>query len=46
MRVRVDLTRAGLRPVLEGRPARLVFRNNEFELVSADVEPPDEDDDE
>lgn len=36
--VRVDMTRGGLRPPLEGRPAALVFRNGEFELHAADVE--------
>ena len=45
LRVRVDNTRAGLRPVLEGRPVKIVFRNGELSLVSADVEPPDWDDD-
>jgi hypothetical protein len=45
LRVRVDNTRAGLRPPLEGRPVRIVFRNGNFDLVSADVDPPDEDDD-
>lgn len=44
VRVRVDNTRAGLRPVLEGRPVTVVYRNGEFDLVSADVEPPDDDD--
>jgi hypothetical protein len=37
--VKVDLTRGDLRPPLDGRPVNLVFRNDEFELVAADVEP-------
>lgn len=44
LRVRIDMTRAGLRPALEGRPTRIVYRNGEFDLVSADVPHPDEDD--
>ncbi len=36
IRVYVDPQRGGLRPPLEGRPASLVFRNGEFELVAAD----------
>jgi hypothetical protein len=36
--VRVDRSRGDLRPPLAGRPATLVFRNNEFELHAADVE--------
>lgn len=35
VRVYVDPQRGGLRPPLEGRPATLVFRNGEFELVDA-----------
>jgi hypothetical protein len=35
VRVYMDPTRGGLRPPLEGRPAALVFRNGEFELVEA-----------
>jgi hypothetical protein len=35
VRVYVDPARGGLRPALEGRPAALVFRNGEFELVEA-----------
>ena len=37
--VRVDKSRGDLRPPLAGRPAMLVFRNGEFELLAADVEP-------
>lgn len=37
IRVRVDTARGGLRPPLEGRPASLVFRNQEFVLIAADV---------
>jgi hypothetical protein len=36
IRVYVDPRRGGLRPPLEGRPAALVFRNGEFELVAGD----------
>ena len=36
--VRVDKSRGDLRPPLSGRPASLVFRNGEFELLAADVE--------
>ncbi|GIU86358.1 MAG: hypothetical protein KatS3mg009_0873 [Acidimicrobiia bacterium] len=36
--VRVDKHRGDLRPPLAGRPASLVYRNGEFELVAADVE--------
>lgn len=36
IRVYVDPSRGSLRPPLEGRPASLVFRNGEFELVAAD----------
>jgi hypothetical protein len=35
IRVYVDPRRGGLRPPLEGRPAALVFRNGEFELVAS-----------
>lgn len=35
--VRVDRSRGDLRPPLSGRPATLVFRNGEFELLAADV---------
>jgi hypothetical protein len=35
VRVYMDPTRGGLRPPLEGRPAALVYRNGEFELVEA-----------
>ena len=38
------MTRAGLRPALEGRPTRIVYSNGEFDLASADVPRPDEDD--
>jgi hypothetical protein len=48
--VRIDPSRGDLRPPLSGRPASLVFRNDEFELHAADVErsrdDEDEDDDE
>lgn len=40
IRVRVDTSRGGLRPPLEGRPATLVYRNGEFDLVAADIERP------
>jgi hypothetical protein len=36
--VRVDKSRGDLRPPLAGRPAMLVFRNAEFELMAADIE--------
>ncbi|MFN8037449.1 MAG: hypothetical protein U0V73_16130 [Acidimicrobiia bacterium] len=36
VRVRVDPTRGGLRPPLEGRAVALVFRNGEFELVAVE----------
>lgn len=36
--VRVDKSRGDLRPPLSGRPASLVFRNGEFDLLAADVE--------
>lgn len=42
--VRVDPSRGDLRPPLDGRPVHLVFRNDEFELVAADVEPDDDED--
>lgn len=35
VRVYVDPTRGSLRPPLADRPATLVFRNGEFELVDA-----------
>ncbi len=38
IRVRVDTSRGGLRPPLEGRPAMLVLRNSEFYLSAADIE--------
>jgi hypothetical protein len=38
IRVRVDMTRGGLRPPLEGRPTSLVYRNGEFALWAADVD--------
>ena len=38
IRVRVDTARGGLRPPLEGRPATLVYRNGDFDLVAADIE--------
>lgn len=43
--VRVDRSRGDLRPPLAGRPAMLVYRNGEFELLAADVDrtPVDED---
>ena len=37
IRVRVDTSRGGLRPPLEGRPVSLVYRNQEFVLVAADT---------
>jgi len=44
--VRVDTARGGLRPPLEGRPAMIVFRNGQFDLLAADVDRSlDEDDD-
>ena len=42
--VRVDMSRGDLRPPLAGRPAMLVFRNGEFELLAADVDRTPEDD--
>jgi hypothetical protein len=36
--VRVDRSRGDLRPPLSGRPATLVYRNGEFELLAADVD--------
>ncbi|MCZ7535258.1 MAG: hypothetical protein M5T61_04480 [Acidimicrobiia bacterium] len=36
--VRVDRSRGDLRPPLAGRPASLVFRNGEFDLLAADVD--------
>ncbi len=41
--VRVDRSRGDLRPPLEGRPASLVFRNGEFDLLAADVDRTEED---
>jgi hypothetical protein len=38
IRVRVDMTRGGLRPPLEGRPTSLVYSNGEFALWAADVD--------
>jgi hypothetical protein len=38
IRVRVDMTRGGLRPPLEGRPTSLVYSNGQFELWAADVD--------
>jgi hypothetical protein len=35
VRVYVDPSKGGLRPPLEGRPAALVYRNGEFDLVDA-----------
>ena len=35
VRVYMDPAKGGLRPPLEGRPAALVFRNGEFDLVDA-----------
>jgi hypothetical protein len=35
--VRVDKSRGDLRPPLSARPAMLVFRNGEFDLLAADV---------
>jgi hypothetical protein len=43
--VRVDTARGGLRPPLEGRPAMIVFRNGEFDLLAADVDRSVDDDD-
>jgi hypothetical protein len=40
--VRVEVSRGDLRPPLDGRPVNLVYRNGEFELVAADVEPHDD----
>ena len=36
--VRVDTARGGLRPPLEGRPAMIVYRNGQFDLLAADVD--------
>ncbi len=36
--VHVDRSRGDLRPPLDGRPASLVFRNGEFDLLAADVD--------
>ncbi len=46
--VRVDTARGGLRPPLEGRPAMIVYRNGQFDLLAADVDRTvyDDDDDE
>ncbi len=45
--VRIDPSRGDLRPPLSGRPASLVFRNDEFELHAADIErTPDDEGDE
>jgi hypothetical protein len=44
VRVRVDTSRGGLRPPLEGRPAMLVYRNGEFQLWAADVDRSGDDD--
>jgi hypothetical protein len=38
IRVRVDMTRGGLRPPLEGRPTSIVYSNGEFALWAADVD--------
>jgi hypothetical protein len=38
IRVRIDMTRGGLRPPLVGRPTMLVYRNGEFALWAADVD--------
>jgi hypothetical protein len=43
--VRVDQSRGDLRPPLAGRPVMLVFRNDEFELHAADIEPDIDDED-
>jgi hypothetical protein len=43
IRIRIDTSRGGLRPPLEGRPAMLVFRNGEFHLWAADVDRSEED---
>jgi hypothetical protein len=43
--VRVDTARGGLRPPLEGRPAMIVYRNGEFDLLAADVDRSEHDDD-
>jgi hypothetical protein len=42
--VRVDKSRGDLRPPLSGRPATLVYRNGEFELLAADVDRRPDDD--
>ncbi len=39
IRVYLDPSRGSLRPPLEGRPTALVFRNGEFDLVDATVDP-------
>jgi hypothetical protein len=41
IRVYVDPARGGLRPPLEGKPAGLVFRNGELELVDATADASD-----
>jgi hypothetical protein len=38
IRVRIDMTRGGLRPPLEGRPTSIVYSNGQFELWAADVD--------
>jgi hypothetical protein len=38
IRVRIDMTRGGLRPPLEGRPTSIVYSNGEFALWAADVD--------
>lgn len=38
IRVRVDMTRGGLRPPLEGRPTSLVYSNGQFALWAADID--------
>ena len=38
IRVRVDMTRGGLRPPLEGRPTSIVYSNGQFALWAADVD--------
>jgi hypothetical protein len=37
VRVYVDPSKGGLRPPLEGKPAALVYRNGEFDLVEAET---------
>ena len=39
IRVYVDPSRGSLRPPLDGKPTALVFRNGEFELVDATIDP-------